>query len=321
MRTRAALAAAAALAVLATAGGCGGDSSPLPGRPTASAGPTANATAVPVDNTCNPRASLRPAGALPAPGRMPAGSYMATIQKRGRLVLGTSQDTLLFSSRNPFTGRVEGFDVDMGRQIAQAIFGDPDKIQIKVIGYDKRVSSVYDGSVDIVADTMTANCARWKDVNFSSIYYEAGQKVLVSKDSKATSINDLGGRKVCAAKGSTSYDNITKVPVRPAPISVARAGFGDCLVAFQRNEVEAISTDDTILVGLAAQDPYAKVIGPRFTDEPYGMAIAKDHADFTRFVNAVLARNRANGTWKATYERWLGDFGAAPKPPAAEYRD
>src|SRR3954462_13534895 len=121
---------------------------------------------------------------------MPAGSYMAKIQKQGRLILGTSQDTLLFSSRNPFTGKVEGFDVDMGRQIAEAIFGDPSKIQIKVIGYDDRVDSARDGSVDIVADTMTANCARWKDVDFSTLYYDAGHNVLVSTDSKAKSIED-----------------------------------------------------------------------------------------------------------------------------------
>jgi polar amino acid transport system substrate-binding protein len=316
MRARVALVAVAALTVLAAAG-CSGDSSPLPGRPSASAGPAPTGAAA-VDVSCRPRASLKPAGALPAPGRMPAGSYMAEIYQRGRLVLGTSQDTLLFSSRNPFTGKVEGFDVDMGRQIAQAIFGRPDKIQIKVIAYDKRVSSAVDGSVDLVADTMTANCARWKDVDFSSIYYEAGQKVLVSSASKARSINDLGGKKVCAAKGSTSYDNIGKVPARPIPVD--RPGFGDCLVAFQQNEVDAISTDDTILVGLAAQDPYAKVVGRRFTDEPYGMAMSKQHPEFTRFVNAVLAKNRANGTWKSTYERWLGDFGPAPQPPAAEYK-
>jgi len=318
MRARVALAAVAALTVLAAAG-CSGDSSPLPGRPSESAAPAPTNPAAPVDTSCNPRASLKPAGALPAPGRMPADSYMAVIQKRGRLVLGTSQDTLLFSSRNPFSGKVEGFDVDMGRQIAAAIFGDPDKIQIKVIAYDKRVSSAVDGSVDLVADTMTANCARWKDVNFSSIYYEAGQKVLVSSASAAKSIDDLGGKKVCAAKGSTSFDNIGKVAAKPIP--VARAGFGDCLVAFQQNEVDAISTDDTILIGLAAQDPYAKVVGPRYTEEPYGMAMSNAHPEFTRFVNAVLAKNRANGTWKSTYERWLGDFGAAPQPPVAQYRD
>ena len=150
--------------------------------------------------------------------------------------------------------------------------------------------------------------------------------MLVSSASKAKSIDDLGGKRICAAKGSTSYDNIATVAGKVADpakkqIAVDRPGFGDCLVAFQRNEVDAISTDDTILVGLAAQDPYARVVGPQFTKEPYGMAMSNAHPEFTRFVNAVLAQNRANGTWKSTYERWLGDFGAAPVPPVAEYRD
>lgn len=249
---------------------------------------------------------------------MPAGSYMAAIQKRGRLVLGTSQDTLLFSARNPFTGNVEGFDVDMARLVAKAIFGDPNKIQIKVISYDKRVADAADGTVDIVADTMTANCDRWKDVNFSTIYYDAGQKVLVSSDSTAKSINDLGGKKVCAAAGSTSLDNIGKVASKP--IAVSEPGFGDCLVAFQQNQVDAISTDDTILAGMAAQDPYAKVVGKAFTSEPYGMAMSQSHPEFTRFVNAVLAQAKADGTWTSLYKKWLPAFGTPPAPPAAEYK-
>jgi polar amino acid transport system substrate-binding protein len=314
---RSRLAAAGALVLFAVAG-CTDNSSTTTGTPKAAAS-TPPAAAAPVDTSCQPRKSLRPSGALPAPGKMPAGSYMAEIQKRGRLVLGTSQDTLLFSSRNPFTGKLEGFDVDMGRQIAQAIFGDPNKIQIKVIAYDKRVPDAADGTVDIVADTMTINCARWKTVNFSTVYYDAGQRVLVSSDSTVKSINDLGGKKVCAAVGSTSLDNIGKVPAKPVP--VGRPGFADCLVAFQQNEVDAISTDDVILAGLAAQDPYAKVVGARFTEEPYGMAMSNQHPEFTRFVNAVLAKNQADGTWKATYDKWLGtQFGAAPNPPAAEYK-
>ncbi|HEV8566172.1 MAG TPA: transporter substrate-binding domain-containing protein, partial [Actinoplanes sp.] len=180
--------------LLAAVAGCTDTPAAEPAaKPSASAAPPA---AAPVDTSCQPRKSLRPTGALPAPGRMPAGSYMEKIQKRGRLILGTSQDTLLFSSRNAFTGKVEGFDVDMGRQIAQAIFGDPNKIQIKVIAYDQRVPLAASGAVDLVADTMTMNCARWKDVNFSTVYYDAGQKVLVSSDSTAKSIDDLGGKKV-----------------------------------------------------------------------------------------------------------------------------
>jgi polar amino acid transport system substrate-binding protein len=314
---RARLVAVSAAAVLALAG-CSG--SPQSAAPAKAAPTPAPAAAAPVDNSCQPRKSLAPTGSLPAAGKMPSGSFMETIQKRGRLILGTSQDTLLFSSRNAFTGQVEGFDVDMGRQIAKAIFGDPDKLQIKVIGYDKRISSLADGSVDLVADTMTINCERWKQVNFSTVYYDAGQRVLVSTNSKATGIGQLGGQKVCAAVGSTSLANIAAVQANPKPVPVGLPAFADCLVAFQRNEVAAISTDDTILYGLAAQDPYAKVVGDSFTQEPYGMAMARTHPEFTRFVNAVLQQERTDGTWAATYSKWLKDFGAAPAPPKAEYK-
>jgi polar amino acid transport system substrate-binding protein len=305
-----------AFAAILLLAGCTAEPEPAP---TATASPPAAAPAAPapVDTSCHPRESLRPTGPSPAPGHIPTTGTLGKIQERGRLILGTSQSTLLFSYRNAFTGKLEGFDVDMGRQIAQAIFGDPDKIQIKVIANDQRVPLANSGAVDLVAYTMTMNCARWKSVNFSTVYYDAGQRVLVSTASTAKSINDLGGKKVCAANGSTSLDNIAKVPAKPIP--VGRPTFADCLVAFQQNQVDAISTDDTILAGLAAQDPYAKVVGPPFTDEPYGLAMPKDD-EFTRFVNAVLEKNRENGTWTATYKKWLGRFGPPPAPPAPEYR-
>lgn len=305
-------------AVLAVAVGCTG--APTPRRSAAvTPAPSAPPAAAPADTSCRPRASLRPAGALPKPGAMPAGSYMATIARHGRLRVGTSQDTLLFSSRNPFTGTIEGFDIDIARQVAQAIFGDPGKVQIVVIPNKDRIPYTVAGKVDLVAHTVTVNCERWKQVNFSSVYYDAGQKILVSEDSPIKGVADLGGKKVCAAAGSTSLDNLDRLS--PKPITVPMATQADCLVAFQRNHIDAISTDDTILAGLAAQDPYAKVVGERFTEEPYGLAMPKQHPEFTRFVNAVLDKNRADGTWQKTYRTWLGRFGPAPRPPVAEYRD
>jgi polar amino acid transport system substrate-binding protein len=306
-------AAVAGCAAPATSGGTG--SGLVPVAEHAGAAP---AKAAP---DCDATASLRPSGELPAPGGpMPPGSYMETIRQRGRLVFGTSQDTLLFGYRDPFSGEVQGFDVDMGRQIAQAIFGDPNKIQIVVVPYDQRVATVQKGDVDLIAETMTINCQRRESIDFSSVYYQAGQKVLVPRGSKATRIEDLGGKKVCAAQGSTSLANLDKVSPRPIPVAAATQA--DCLVKFQEGEVDAISTDDTILAGLAAQDPYAKVVGEPFTDEPYGMATSKQHPEFTRFVNAVLAKDRADGTWKSLYNKWLGkQFGAAPAPPAARYKD
>jgi polar amino acid transport system substrate-binding protein len=288
----------------------------------APAGPTTTTAAPPTTAApaCgDPTASSRPLGPLPPPGQMPAGTYMRTIQDRGRLIAGVSPDTLLFGSVNPFTAQFEGFDVDVVKQIAKAIFGDENRVEYHAVTNAQRIPDVQSGSVDLVAHTMTINCARRQMVDFSSVYYDAGQKVLVRRDSTAQSIDDLGGKKVCAPLGTTSIDNLAKVPTHPVPYGVVDET--DCLVAFQQGVVDAISTDDTVLEGMAAQDPYAKIIGSRFTDEPYGIAVNLAHPEFTRFINGVLANMRTDGTWAAIYNRWLGRFGPAPSPPVAKYKD
>jgi polar amino acid transport system substrate-binding protein len=96
----------------------------------------------------------------------------------------------------------------------------------------------------------------------------------------------------------------------------------DCLVMLQQGQVDAISTDDAILSGLAAQDPNVKVVGPPFSSEPYGMAISKTHPDFTSFVNGVLAQVRTDGTWAQLYYNDIQSLigGAAPTPPPPSYR-
>ncbi|MCU1374536.1 MAG: transporter substrate-binding protein [Actinomycetia bacterium] len=307
----------ALLAVVALAAvGCSSGSGSFPDA-TPSA-PTTETTAPPAQTDTNvdcgnPVASYAPTGPLPAPGHMPAGSAMATIAARGRLIVGVSADTKLFGARNPFTGRIEGFDIDMLREVSRAIFGDPDKIEYRVITYAQRLPVIEDGSVDLVAHTMTINCVRWQRISFSSEYFHAGQKILVQADSKATSIDEMDGERVCAAEGSTNIENIAKYPKVK---TVGQVDLTDCLVLFQQGAVDAITGDDTVLAGFAAQDPYAKVIGDFFTQEPYGIGMSKDHPELTRFVNSVLERERADGTWKAIHQRWLGSPGA---PPPAVY--
>jgi polar amino acid transport system substrate-binding protein len=99
---------------------------------------------------------------------------------------------------------------------------------------------------------------------------------------------------------------------------VAVNDWTDCMVMLQQGQVAAISTDDSILAGMAKQDPNLEVTGPRFTDEPHGLAIAQSSPGFVRFVNSVLDRMRADGTWAAIYTKWLG--GPAPAPPPAKYK-
>ena len=171
--------------------------------------PTASGSGAPA---CNPYASSRrPTGALPAPGRMPAGSTMARIQARGTLRVGVDQNTYMFGYRDPATGQIVGFDIDIAHAIAKAIFGDPNKIQFVSITAAQRIPDVVNHTVDLVADTMTIKCDRLRQVAFSTIYYDAGQNVLVRKDSGLTGLADLGGQKVCAAAGSTSIANIAAI--------------------------------------------------------------------------------------------------------------
>lgn len=259
---------------------------------------------------CNPLASLRPAG----PPVVTPLSFMAKIRARGYLIAGVDLNTYHFGYLNPRNERIEGFDIDMLHAIAAAIFGNPDKIKFIGITDDQRIPAVQSGKVDIVAHTMTINCARRRSVDFSTVYFDAHQRVLVPSDSRAQSIADLAGQRVCATAGSDSLARI----VAKGAVGVPVASWTDCLVRLQQGDVAAISTDDSILAGLTAQDPYTKIVGPPMSNEPYGLAISKQHPDFVRFVNAVLARLRADGQWAASYRRWIG--GVAPLPPAARYQ-
>jgi polar amino acid transport system substrate-binding protein len=313
----------AALAILVTAG-CSGSgvyaTTQVPTTTASSTTPAPSATSTPPPPACaNPLASFAPDGSNPAPGApMPSGSYMATIQKRGRLIAGVSSDTLLLGSRNPLNGQIEGFDIEMLKAVSKAIFSDPNKIEFRVITTAQRIPVLIDGSVDIVARAMTINCARWSQIDFSTQYYQAGQKVLVAKGSPVKAMQDLKGKKVCAPSGSTSMD---KLRTFTGLIPVASDTHTGCLVLFQQGKVDAITGDDTVLAGLAAQDPYAFVVkAPAFTSEPYGLGISKKYPEFVKFVNGVLAQMRSDGHWTTAYNTWLKDaLGPAPAPPPAVY--
>ena len=320
---RAAVLALAVLGLAALAAGCTAPS-PRPGAPAPHAaghqaapraGTVSRSGAATAVATCKPDASsLAPLG---APDVTP-GSYMATIKKRGYLIAGVDQSTYHFGYLNPLDGKIEGFDIDMIRAVAQAIFGDADnRVQYKAISDQDRISAVTNGDVDIVAHTMTITCDRLQQVDFSSVYFDAHGRVLIPDDSKAANgLAGLAGQKVCATSGSDSVKTIEQYPVQPKIIAVQRPFWTDCLVLLQQDRVAAISTDDAILYGLQAQDPFTRVVGPELTDEPYGLAMSKLHPDFVRFVNAVLASYESDGGWEASYRRWVNPAGT-PRPVPA----
>ncbi|MGH3249028.1 MAG: glutamate ABC transporter substrate-binding protein, partial [Trebonia sp.] len=261
---------------------------------------------------CDPYASsLAPGG----PATVTSGSFAARIRARGYLIAGVDQSTYHFGFLNPLDNKIEGFDIEMIDAVAEAIFGSgyQSHIEFKAISDAQRIPDLMNGSVDIVAHTMTITCQRLQQIDFSSVYYNAQAKVLVLKDSKATDLAGLAGQKVCATQGSDDLTIIQHYHATP----VAVPFWTDCLVDLQQGDVAGVVTDDSILHGLAAQDPWTKIVGGSLEPEPYGLGMSKRHPDFVRFVNAVLAQIESDGKWQADYRQWVGV--PVPSPPVPQY--
>lgn len=255
--------------------------------------------------TCaNLTASLRPPTTMPTPAAMPAGSFMAAIQRRGYLIAGVNSAQLDFGYLNPATGQIEGFEIDLVRQLARVIFGNPNDYRLVALTVPQRIPFVQQGRVDLVVDAVTITCQRKQQVDFSTVYYDAKQRVLVPSNSTATSIAAFAGRPVCASAESTPIQVMNQLPLSERPRAVGRPQAIDCLVALQEGQVDAVSTDDSILLGFKAQDPSAKIVGPSLGDVPYGIVISKAHPDFVRFVNGALAQLRSPATREQEYDRW-----------------
>jgi polar amino acid transport system substrate-binding protein len=242
---------------------------------------------------------------------MPAGTFMRTIQDRGHLIAGVDQNSQGLGYFNRVTQRFEGFDIDLAREIARAIFGRP-RIAPRAITTEQRESVIVNHEVDIVASAFSITCQRRRRMLFSSVYYQAQQRLLVPKNSNVEGLSDpdLRHRKVCATRGSTSLERLKQEPdVVPFPEDQR----SDCLVDLEEGDVAAVTSDDAILFGFTQQDRTTKIVGPCIGVERYGMAVNKAHRPFVRFVNAVLARLRRNGRAMRFRRHWLKGL----RPPTA----
>jgi polar amino acid transport system substrate-binding protein len=240
------------------------------------------------------------------------------IRKRGYLIVGVAADQYLTGYLAP--GDVEeGFDIDLAHAIAKSLLGNADAVHFVVVSTAERISDLQNHSLDLVIDTMTITCDRIKQVDFSAVYYEAQQRLLVEKGSGYTSLADLGGKNVCAQTGSTSIAEIQNADATPKPRAIEVTDVTDCLALLEENQVSAISTDDTILAGLAQQDPNLEVVGPSLAPEPYGIAMPLGATDLQAYVNGVLAQYEADGGWTASYDHWFAPSLGAGSPPRAQY--
>jgi len=239
---------------------------------------------------------------------------MGGIQQRGELVVGVKYDAPPFGYLNPATNQVEGFDADLGRELVRALFGNTSQVRFVEAISRNRIPFLQDDRVDVVLSTLTITDERKQEIDFSEPYYLAGQSILVPEGSPVHGVNDLNGRAVASLQGSTSERTLR----RRAPDArlVLFPTAATALAALQDHRADAVSTDDTILMGMIGRNPTLHLVGSRYTEEPYGAGIKKGRPEFVAFVNQVFDQLKTGGRWAELYKQHVAPLsGIVAEPP------
>jgi glutamate transport system substrate-binding protein len=245
------------------------------------------------------------------------GTTMARLKDAGTVKVGTKFDQPLFGLKN-LEGKPEGFDVEIAKLIAGEMGIAPDKIEFIEAVSANREPFIQQGKVDFVVATYTINDKRKQVVDFAGPYYEAGQDIMVAKGNPEgiAGPDDLAGKKVCSVTGSTPAENIrTNYPeAKLTEFDV----YSKCAEALKNGQVQAVTTDNVILLGLISQDEEAfELVGKPFTKEPYGIGLKKGDTEFRTFINDTLEKIEQDGRWKAAWDATAGKVATEPPTPPA----
>ncbi|MFC5790466.1 glutamate ABC transporter substrate-binding protein [Agromyces tardus] len=244
-----------------------------------------------------------------------ADTTMAKLADAGTITIGTKFDQPLFGLVGP-DGTPEGFDVEIGKIIAGKLGIAPEDIKWVETVSANREPFIENGQVDIVVATYTINDKRKEVISFAGPYYMAGQSILVLADNDTIkSEQDLVGQKACSVTGSTPAENLATLGAEPVLTDTYTA----CLEPLRSGQVVAVSTDNVILAGLAAQNEGEfKIVGEPFTQEPYGIGLKKEDTDFRMWINDVLEESYADGTYEEAWNKTAGTVLPFVDPPAVD---
>lgn len=243
----------------------------------------------------------------------PAGSTMERLNKAQSIKVGTKFDQPGFGQKG-LSGKPEGFDVEIAKLIVKELGIPESKIQYVETPSKIREDAIVNGQVDMVVATYTINDKRKERVAFAGPYYEAGQNIMVKKDDTSITGPDSfadGTKKVCSVTGSTPAEEIKKHVKDVATQLVLFDTYDKCRDALKGGQVNAVTTDNVILLGYISKDPQLfKLAGANFTKEPYGIGVKKDDTAFRGFINDVLEKSFKDGSWKKAWDDTAGKFGA-----------
>jgi glutamate transport system substrate-binding protein len=245
-----------------------------------------------------------------------AGTTMEKLNKAQKITVGTKIDQPLFGLKN-LKGQLEGFDVEIAKIIAAKLGVPADKIEWVATPSKVREEYIEQGKVDFVVATYTINAKRKQRVDFAGPYYTAGQDIMVKKDDSSITGPDsfkAGSKKVCSVTGSTPSEKIKTFLKDPAAQLVLFDVYSKCADALKNGQVDAVTTDNVILLGLIDQSKGAfKLVGQPFTQEPYGIGLKKGDDKFRAFINDTLEAAGKDGSYEKAWKATAGKV--APETP------
>ena len=237
----------------------------------------------------------------------------------GTIVIGTKFDQPGLGLKNP-DGTMSGFDVDVATYVAKELGFAPDKIEWKESPSAQREALIQNGQVEFITATYSITAARKEKVSFVGPYLVTGQSLLVKADNTdITGADSLqNNKKLCSVSGSTPAQRIKDK--YPGVQLQQYDTYSACIEALKNGAIDAVTTDEVILAGYAAQSPGAfKIVGQPFSEENYGIGVKKDDTDLQTKITAAITKMESDGSWKAAFEKNLGPAGiATPAPPALD---
>jgi len=235
----------------------------------------------------------------------------------GKIVIGTKFDQPGLGLKNP-DGTMSGFDVDVATYVAGQLGFTPDKIEWKESPSAQRETLIQNDQVKFIAATYSITDARKEKVAFVGPYLVTGQSLLVKADNTDITGPDSlqNNKKLCSVSGSTPAQRIKDK--YPGVQLQQYDTYSACIEALKNGAIDAVTTDEVILAGYAAQSPGTfKIVGQPFSEENYGIGLKKDDADLQKKISDAVTKMEADGDWAKAFEKNLGPAGiATPTPPA-----
>ncbi len=252
-------------------------------------------------------------------GKFEDGTRMAELAESGEIVVGVRYDQPGLGFKDPAEDIPEGFDVEIAKLLVADLGIDPesDSVTWEETISDNREPYLQEGRVDLVLASYSITDERRALVGQTGPYFLTGQQVLVPSDSDVTGIEDLAGVEVCSVTGSTSLKNVEAA----GAIAVPAETYSQCAEDVLNGTVPAMSTDGSILLGLAARNPEdLKVVGEEFSEERIGVGYSLDHPEMCEWINGVLEEAFESGDWEDAFEATLGvvEGVEAQEPPTLD---